>query len=348
MLRLFGSSRHQPHRVECFANGWACTSTRRGLTGSTGTRSLPWSKIRSGTLHRPRSSTNSTEHRRFDGLAHNCLGLGWVTFQRNTGEMEEVLKGGVANAGAVTRVGEHILRPANAHTPTIHRFLRQLADEGFAGAPLPVGVDQDGRERLRFVFGEVALPPYPVWARSDEALASIARLLSRFHRAARTFPERASDTWSDEMADPVGGSVVCHNDVCLENVVFRHGEAVALLDFDFAAPGRPAYDVACFARMCVPIDDDENRARFGWQGEDLPARLRLVAEEYGLDLEERSAVVAALDASIARGGEFVRRRVEAGDQNFAAMWAEMGGMTRFDRRRTWWNLSRPNFVAAMS
>lgn len=128
--------------------------------------------------------------------------------------MEEVLKGGVANAGAVTRVGEHVLRPANAHTPTIHRFLRQLADEGFAGAPLPVGVDQDGRERLRFVFGEVALPPYPVWARSDEALASIARLLSRFHRAARTFPERASDTWSDEMADPAGGSVVCHNDVC--------------------------------------------------------------------------------------------------------------------------------------
>ena len=72
------------------------------------------------------------------------------------------------------------------------------------------------------------------------------------------------------MADPEGGPVVCHNDVCLENVVFRDGEAVALLDFDFAAPGRPVYDLACFARMCVPIDDDENRARFGWHGDDLP------------------------------------------------------------------------------
>ena len=49
------------------------------------------------------------------------------------------------------------------------------------------------------------------------------------------------------MADPEGGPVVCHNDVCLENVVFRNGEAVALLDFDFAAPGRPVYDLACFA-----------------------------------------------------------------------------------------------------
>ena len=30
-----------------------------------------------------------------------------------------------------------------------------------------------------------------------------------------------------------GGPIVCHNDVCLENVVFRDGEAVGLLDFDF-------------------------------------------------------------------------------------------------------------------
>ena len=30
--------------------------------------------------------------------------------------------------------------------------------------------------------------------------------------------------------------MVCHNDVCLENVVFRGGAAVALLDFEFAAP----------------------------------------------------------------------------------------------------------------
>jgi thiamine kinase-like enzyme len=50
--------------------------------------------------------------------------------------------------------------------------------------------------------------------------------------------------------------VICHNDVCLENVVFRGGLAVALLDFDFAAPGRPTFDSAAFARMCVPVDDD--------------------------------------------------------------------------------------------
>jgi hypothetical protein len=47
---------------------------------------------------------------------------------------EEVLAGGVANAGAVVRVGGDVLRPSNANTASIHRFLTTLADAGFEGA----------------------------------------------------------------------------------------------------------------------------------------------------------------------------------------------------------------------
>ena len=61
--------------------------------------------------------------------------------------------------------------------------------------------------------------------------------MQRFHAASSTFVPADRDTWSDELADPASGAVVCHNDVCLENVVFRDGQAVGLLDFDFAAPG---------------------------------------------------------------------------------------------------------------
>jgi aminoglycoside phosphotransferase (APT) family kinase protein len=50
---------------------------------------------------------------------------------------------------------------------------------------------------------------------------------------------------------------------CLENVVFRDGVAVALIDFDYAAPGRPVHDLAQFAKMCVPLEDDVNAARLG-------------------------------------------------------------------------------------
>ena len=231
---------------------------------------------------------------------------------------EEVLFGGVANAGAVTRDGPHVLRPSNEHSPAIHRFLTSLRGAGFDGASFPIGIDDDGRERFEFIEDDVPLPPYANWAQSD-----------------------------DEMADPLGGRVVCHNDLCLENVVFRDGIAIGLLDFDFAAPGRPEYDLAQFARMCVPIDDDTNAERNGWLRADRPRRLRLVADAYGLNSAARAEMFAILNASIERGGEFVRRPVEAGDPNFIKMWNDMGGATRFERRCEWWLERQDEFRAAL-
>src|SRR5262245_36334473 len=233
---------------------------------------------------------------------------------------ESAMPGGIANAGKVVRVGPHVLRPANPQTASIHRFLLALREAGFDGASRPVGVDPDGRERLDFIEGEVAVPPYPEWAQRDDSLASLAELVRRFHDASRRIEVTGLD-WSHEMADPAGGVLVCHNDVCLENVVFRDGEAVGLLDFDFAAPGRPEYDLAQLVRMCVPIDDDVNAPRFGWRSVDKPARLRLVADAYALDASGRSQLLHILSESIEHGGAFLRRRVEAGDPNFVRMWA---------------------------
>ena len=259
---------------------------------------------------------------------------------------EQLLVGGVANAGDVVRVGAEVLRPSNPHAQAVHRFLRALREAGFSGASLPVGIDLDGRERLVFIEGDVPVPPYPAWAQDDLTLASTASLLARFHAASAMF-DPTGQNWSVEMADLVGGPIVCHNDVCLENVVFVDGVAVGLLDFDFCAPGRPLYDLAQFARMCVPIDDDVNAARLGWYEADRPARLRLVADTYRLDVDRRLELIAVLEDSIRRGGDFVRRRVEAGDPNFIAMWHAMGGAERFDRRRRWWVEHRDRFFRAL-
>lgn len=259
---------------------------------------------------------------------------------------EERLAGGVANAGRVVRVGEYVLRPSNAHSGAIHAFLSAIRAAGFEGASLPVGIGADGRERLVFIDGDVPVLPYPTWAQSDTALTSITALLAQFHRASRTF-DLDGWTWSTEMADPVGGPIVCHNDVCLENVVFREGIAVGLLDFDFCAPGRAIYDLAQFARMCVPIDDETNASQLGWNLADRPRRLRLVGDSYGLDRGGRIELLTILDDSIAKGEEFVRRRVEAGDPNFIAMWNDVGGAKRFDRRRRWWSNHRHDFARAL-
>jgi hypothetical protein len=232
------------------------------------------------------------------------------------------------------------------HAGSIHAFLRAVRLAGFEGAPSPVGIDQDGRERFVFIDGEVPLPPYPDWSQSDSALVSVARLLRGLHDAARAFDPRGL-TWNEGLADPAGGTLVCHNDVCPENVVFREGTAVALIDFEFAAPGRPVYDVAHLARLCVPIEDEFDQARLGWRPADRPARLRLVADAYGLDRDGRPELLTAIDDAIARVEAAIRRSVEAGDPNAAAMWHRTGGGERYDRRRRWWANHRDAFAAAL-
>jgi hypothetical protein len=260
--------------------------------------------------------------------------------------VDEVLSGGVANAGGVVRNGGFVLRPSNPNSKSVHAFLIGLRSVGFEGASLPVEIQPDGRERLLFIEGDVAVPPFPAWVQTDKALSSITALLRSFHDASSRLPVIRAN-WSDELADPCGGTMICHNDVCFENVVFRNGEAAALLDFDFAAPGRPLFDLAAFARMCVPIDDDLSASRLGFGDLDRPGRLRLVADNYGVDAAGRQTLVGLLDRAMERGGSFVQRRVEAGDPNFIHMLDEMGGMERYERRLRWWQASRDSFVRAL-
>jgi hypothetical protein len=261
-------------------------------------------------------------------------------------EPEEILQGGVANAGAVIRHGGYVLRPSNPHSELIHSFLRHVRAAGFEGVPDPVGVDPDGRERLVFIPGEVAWPPFPRWSQTDRSLASIAQLLAGFHAAARGFQSPPRAKWNGELADPAGGSVVCHNDVCPENVVFRDGIAVALLDFDFAAPGRPVRDLAIMARMCVPLDTPEDAAVWGRVGLDPFRRLRIVADSYGL-APGRGELLRIIEEMMGGGGEFVRRRVEEGQPAFVEMWEKMGGAARYERRAAWFAKHRARFAETL-
>ena len=188
--------------------------------------------------------------------------------------------------------------------------------------------------------------PTRTGARPTPRSASLARLLRRLHDAARTFDPRGH-TWDDRLADPAGGTLVCHNDVEPSNVVFRGGLAVALIDFEFAAPGRPGYDLAQLARLCVPIDDGVDQARLGWRPAGRPARLRLVADAYGLDADGRAELLTAMDDAIDRIEAAARRGVDAGDPNAIALWERTGGGERHQRRRRWWPDQHEQFAAAL-
>jgi aminoglycoside phosphotransferase (APT) family kinase protein len=211
---------------------------------------------------------------------------------------------------------------------------------GFDGVPAPIGVDDDGRERLEFVEGDVPATPYPAWAQSDAALASVAALLRRLHDAARRF-DPAGLEWNRALADPAGGTVVGHNDVELSNVVFRDGIAVAFIDFEFAAPGRPVYDLAQLARLCVPLDDDADQARLGWHPADRPSRLRILADAYGLDGPGRAALLPAIGDALDRIEACARASTDVETLR------RTGGIEKYDRRRRWWATHRADFEAAL-
>ncbi len=273
----------------------------------------------------------------------------------NMSEPVEVLRGGVGNAGAVIRVGDEVHRPASEHSRSIHELLGHLRSTGFTAAPEVLGwVGQDGvgqgragqsRERLGFIPGDVPIPPFPTWSQTEEALASVAHLLRAYHQAVRSFVPAVGATWNLELADPAPGddSVLCHNDLCPENVVFRDGAAVAMLDFEFAAPGRPLWDLSAMATMCVPLDAPEDAIRTGRGGLNPFARLRVVAEAYGLSATERSELLELTSLRMSDGGDFVRRRVERGELAFVEMWRVMGGQDRYDRRAAWFDSHSERF-----
>jgi hypothetical protein len=98
----------------------------------------------------------------------------------------------------------------------------------------------------------------------------------------------------------------------------------------------------------VPLDTDEDAARYGRGGLDPFHRLRVVADAYGLP-PNRTEFLELLRRSIAdaRTGGFVRRRIELGEQAFIDMAETMGGLERYERRFEWFEQHRQRCADAL-
>ncbi len=260
---------------------------------------------------------------------------------------DEALTGGMANAGAVLRRGAVVERPAPPNARAIHAHLKALADHGFDAAPTPVRISPAGREELSFVPGDVALTPYPAWALTETALYSVGALLRRLHEASADIPLDLSAGWASDLADPQGGTLLCHNDVCVENVIFRDGRAVAVIDFDLAAPGRPVWDVAMAARYWVPMLDPESAAVSGRDQLHTMKRLRVLADGYGLAPQDRVDLPDVIEQATEVARSFVAARVAGGDTAFTLALAEHGGWERWDRIQAWMAAHRDAFASAL-
>ena len=70
-----------------------------------------------------------------------------------TGRGETPLVGG--NVSLAVRIGEHVHRALNDRSDYVHELLRFLSVHDFGGSPRLRGLDEDGREVLEYVPGDV-------------------------------------------------------------------------------------------------------------------------------------------------------------------------------------------------
>lgn len=256
---------------------------------------------------------------------------------------ETPLTGGTANRGLVVRIGDTVRRPQGPGQAAVHALLLHLESVGFEGAPRFLGVDALGREVLSYVPGQTALPPYPPWALTPSALRGVARLLRDYHEAAAGF-DAGAHTWGRPLPEAFRSGTVTHNDPNLDNIVFRGGEAVALIDFDRAAPGARVWDVASAARTLVPLrpDADVPDSRRGH----VPARFRQLVDAYGLVGADRERVVDVLLEERDWMYDLVREGAHAGAPGFADYWTA-GVARRAALARQWCVDAEPLLRAAL-
>jgi len=220
-------------------------------------------------------------------------------------ELEVPLSGGDLTEGLV-RVGETVRRPRIAESDLVEALLLYLQRCGFDGAPRFMGIDDAGRQVLSFVHGEVAGRPWPDWVADDQRILSVARLVRRYDDAAQGFglppvPAAAVDPGPAGMpASALGpATFVGHMDICPENVVFRNGQAWALIDFDLARPTnrlREVCNMLLWWSPLMPAPDREGSVR----DLDVFARAALMVSAYGLGQADRALIAPRL--SIAPNG----------------------------------------------
>ncbi len=154
-------------------------------------------------------------------------------------EPKIILAGG--NENVVVQVGDTVRRPLHPWTPAVHALLRRLEANGFAESSRVLGIDEQGREMLTMIAGEVGNYPLTHEMTTDAALVAGATMLRWYHEAATIQPDWRDLPWRYRDPDPAHWEVICHGDVAPYNIVYRHilpnVLAPIIVAVSFAIPG---------------------------------------------------------------------------------------------------------------
>ena len=189
------------------------------------------------------------------------------------GDRDEIpLRGGRVTQGVV-RIGDTVRRPQTVNSTFVRELLHHLAASGFDAAPAHLGLDEQGRDILTFIDGDV---PADLALHGDETLCRAAALIRRFHDVSAALV----------VAPTPGIEVVCHNDLSPCNFVFRDGVPAALIDFDAAASGSRVHDLCYAAWLWLDVGSPEIAVA------EQRRRLTLFLSAYGMG--DGGGVVAAM------------------------------------------------------
>jgi hypothetical protein len=74
----------------------------------------------------------------------------------------------------IVRIRDTVRRPVRPFTATIQAYLAHLHQAGFTAAPVPLGIDEQGREMLSFVPGDIPREPLPAETAGENVLVALA------------------------------------------------------------------------------------------------------------------------------------------------------------------------------
>jgi hypothetical protein len=278
------------------------------------------------------------------------VGENWAD---EAGQTEIPLPGGDVTEGVV-RVGDTVRRPVGPHSPLVHALLTHLESIGFEGAPRFLGIDGAGREVLSYVDGEVAGRPRPRWIADEARLASVGRLVRAYDDAAASFISPPG-AWPD--TEPGGRSgippapayppeLIGHVDITPENVVFRDGRAFALIDFDLAKPATRADEMFNTMMWWAPLSDPRDADPL-LQGVDVPRRVRILADAYGLSGPDRERIIEVAVLRTRRAWHLMKQRAQTQGGGWQRMWEEGVGDV-IKRREAWLDRHATALTAALT
>jgi Phosphotransferase enzyme family len=206
---------------------------------------------------------------------------------------ETPLGSGHTSSNLIVRVGDTVRRPRGDGSEVVEALLLHLEKAAWPFSPRLLGIDENNRQVLTYVVGEVHRQP--PWQHDDDAsavqLGLVAGLLRSLHGAVATFAPPPG--LSPLRPLPVTGSTWTHGDPGYSNLVYDDRAIVGLIDWEFAGPADPLCDVAALLAVSVrgPRPD----------ADDQPRRIRAVqlaaeaiAENYGLDSDQISRLPDAV------------------------------------------------------